>query len=46
MTIGGGLYQLDNVVADGLLAVPEPATYALLIAGLATVGHAARRRQR
>lgn len=46
VTIGGGLYQLDNVVADGLLAVPEPATYALLIAGLATVGHAARRGQR
>ena len=46
VTIGGGLYQLDNVVADGVLAVPEPGTYALLIAGLALVGHTARRRKR
>ncbi len=41
---GSGTYfQLDNVVVDGVSAVPEPATFALLIAGLGAVGLVTRR---
>lgn len=41
---GSGTYfQLDNVVVDGVTAVPEPATYALLIAGLGAIGFVTRR---
>lgn len=43
---GSGTYfQLDNVVVDGVTAVPEPATCALLIAGLGAVGVMTRRRK-
>lgn len=43
---GNGTYfQLDNVVVDGVAAVPEPATCALLIAGLGAVGVMTRRRK-
>ena len=36
--------QIDNVTF-GVTAVPEPETYALMLAGLGLVGFAARRRQ-
>ena len=36
-------FQLDNVDVDGVTAVPEPTTHALLIAGLAAIGVMARR---
>ena len=43
---GSGTYfQLDNVVVDEVAAVPEPATSALLTAGLGAVGFATRRRK-
>lgn len=46
-SIGGSgtFFQLDNVVVDGVAAVPEPATFALLIAGLGAVGLVTRRRK-
>jgi PEP-CTERM motif-containing protein/integrin beta-like protein len=38
--------ELDHiVVGDGVAAVPEPETYALMLAGLAAVGAIARRRR-
>ena len=46
--LGGDLRGalLDNVsVSDSVSAVPEPATYAMLLAGLAGVGAMARRRR-
>ena len=46
--LGGDLRGalLDNVsVSDAVSAVPEPETYAMLLAGLATVGGMARRRR-
>ena len=40
-----GAYYLTNVsVTEGALAVPEPQSYAMLLAGLAVLGWAARRR--
>ncbi len=36
---------LDNVVVHSVSAVPEPGTYAMLIAGLAMLAYAKRRRQ-
>ena len=41
---GGGGFELDNVTI-GTGAVPEPATWAMLIAGFGIVGAAARRRR-
>ena len=35
----------DNVVTDTISAVPEPETYAMLLAGLGLVGYAARRKR-
>nr|WP_310523416.1 PEPxxWA-CTERM sorting domain-containing protein [Polymorphobacter sp.] len=40
---GGGGFELDNVTI-GTAAVPEPATWAMLIAGFGLVGAVARRR--
>ena len=46
-SVGGSgfFFQLDNVVVDGVTAVPEPATFALLMAGLGAVGLVTRRRK-
>ena len=44
VTVGGDRQMLIDNVQIG--AVPEPATYALLVAGLAAVAGVARRRQR
>lgn len=41
----GSLYALAVLDGDVLAPVPEPETYALMLAGLAVVGAAARRRQ-
>lgn len=35
----------DNVVTDTISAVPEPETYAMLLAGLGLVGYTARRKR-
>ncbi len=35
----------DNVVTDTISAVPEPETYAMLLAGLGLVGYTARRKK-
>ena len=44
---GSGTWRFDMVTASGtaVAAVPEPETYALLVAGLGLVGFSARRRQ-
>ena len=39
----GAYFQLDNVVVGGVTSVPEPATYALFIAGLGSIGFLTRR---
>ena len=39
-------YSLDNVVVHTVTAVPEPSTYALMLAGLAGAGFVARQRRR
>lgn len=41
---GGGGFELDNVTFGNTGAVPEPATWAMLIAGFGMVGFALRRR--
>jgi hypothetical protein len=40
---GGGGFELDNVTIGTMAAVPEPQSWALLIAGFGLVGAAARR---
>jgi hypothetical protein len=44
MSIDGNTIQIDNIVVDLGAAVPEPATWALMIAGFGMAGAAARRR--
>ena len=39
-------YRIDPTAIVGVPAVPEPETYALMLAGLGCLGIAARRRQR
>ncbi len=43
---GGVSFALDDGIAPPTGAVPEPATWALLVAGFAVIGSALRRRQR
>jgi len=42
---GGGGFELDNVTVGTTAAVPEPASWALMIGGLVMVGAAMRRRK-
>ena len=42
--VGGGLDQLKQTEISGITPVPEPETYAMLLAGLGLVGFAARRK--
>ena len=42
---GGGGFELDNVTVGTRAAVPEPASWALMIAGFAMIGSAMRRRK-
>lgn len=44
VALGGGLDQLKQTEISGLTPVPEPETYAMLLAGLGLVGFAARRK--
>jgi hypothetical protein len=39
-------FGVDNVVVSGVSAVPEPASWAMMIAGFGLIGWAARRRMR
>jgi hypothetical protein len=41
----GGIDQLKQTEISGLVPIPEPQTYAMLLAGLAVVGAAARRKR-
>jgi len=43
-TIDYGVDQLKQTQISGLTPVPEPETYAMLLAGLGLVGFAARRK--
>ncbi|MRR51397.1 MAG: PEP-CTERM sorting domain-containing protein [Rhodocyclaceae bacterium] len=40
-----GTYQMDINLVGNVAAVPEPETYALMLAGLGLMGFVARRRQ-
>lgn len=42
---GRGGFELDNIVLDGAGAVPEPATWGMLVGGLAIAGASMRRRK-
>lgn len=44
-TAGGACNNQSDFLVTNVTAVPEPGTYALLVAGLATVGFVARRRR-
>ncbi|MFD1613060.1 PEPxxWA-CTERM sorting domain-containing protein [Sphingomonas tabacisoli] len=45
VTVNAGTWLVDNRFIDPLAAVPEPASWALMIAGFGLVGSAARRRK-
>lgn len=38
-------WGLNNITVEGVSAVPEPETYAMLLAGLGMIGFMARRRK-
>lgn len=42
---GDGYYSVSEFQANGVMAVPEPETYAMLLAGLGVMGAVARRRK-
>ena len=42
----GGSYADQRITGFSVLAVPEPATYAMLLGGLGLVGFASRRKRR
>jgi hypothetical protein len=44
-TGGDGWYSVGQFSADGVAAVPEPETYAMMLAGLSLLGAIARRRK-
>lgn len=47
LTTGSNSFEVDNLaVSDQLAAVPEPATWAMMLTGFGLVGLSARRRQR
>lgn len=43
--VSGGLYQLKQTEIYGVTPVPEPETYAMLLAGLGLIGFAVRRKR-
>jgi PEP-CTERM motif len=44
-SVGQGSYVMDDFTFGSVAAVPEPETYALMLAGLGVLGFVARRRQ-
>lgn len=44
--VTGSGVQFDNIVLEDVAAVPEPATWAMMILGMGAVGFAMRRRQK
>jgi hypothetical protein len=43
--LSGGFYSLTSTLTSTVPAVPEPETYAMMLAGLAAIGYVARRRK-